>query len=76
MSELVLLSRDVFPYRSARIKEESVFSNILRSIFLIVLRREYRSFLQMGQRGARNVKLIQRQNRIYITGSANLENYP
>ena len=68
MSELVLLSRDLFPCRSARIKEESVFSNILHSIFLIELRRDYRSFLQMGQRGARIAKLIQRQNRIYITG--------
>ena len=49
MNELVLISRDVFPYKSVCVKEESVFSNYLQSIFLIVLRWENRSLLSIGQ---------------------------
>ena len=49
MSELVLISRDGFPYSSVCVNEESVFSDILQSIFPIVFRREDRSLLYMGQ---------------------------
>ena len=35
MSELVIISRDGFPYSNVWVKEESVFSNNLQSIFLI-----------------------------------------
>ena len=61
-SELVMLSKDGFPYSNVLVKEESVISNNLQSIFLILLRRE-----------DRNVKLIQLQHRTYIMDSANLE---
>ena len=61
-SELVMLSKDGFPYSNVLVKEESVISNNLQSIFLILLRRE-----------DRNVKLIQLQHRTYILDSANLE---
>ena len=57
-----MISKDRFPYSKARDKEESVISNNLQSIFLILLRRE-----------DRNVKLIQLQHRTYIMDSANLE---
>ena len=39
MSELVMISKDGFPYSNVWVKEESVISNNLQSIFLIVLRR-------------------------------------
>ena len=61
-SELVMLSKDGFPYSNVLVNEESVISNNLQSIFLILLRRE-----------DRNVKLIQLQHRTYIMDSANLE---
>ena len=61
-SELVMLSKDGFPYSNVLVNEESVISNNLQSIFLILLRRE-----------DRNVKLIQLQHRTYILDSANLE---
>ena len=64
MSELVLISSS-----DVCVNEESVFSNSLQSIFLKVLRRD------KWDSGARNAKLIQRQNRTYIMHSANLENY-
>ena len=57
-----MLSKDGFPYSNVLVKEESVISNNLQSIFLILLRRE-----------DRNVKLIQLQHRTYIMDSANLE---
>ena len=40
-----MISKDRFPYSKARVKEESVISNNLQSIFLIVLRREDQSLL-------------------------------
>ena len=49
MSELVMISKDGFPYNNVWVKEESVISNNLQSMFLIVLRREDRSLLYMGQ---------------------------
>ena len=61
-SELVMISKDGFPYSNVLVKEESVISNNLQSIFLMLLRRE-----------DRNVKLIQLQHRTYIMDSANLE---
>ena len=45
MSELVMISKDGFPYSNIWVKEESVISNNLQSIFLIVLRREDQSLL-------------------------------
>ena len=74
MSELIMISKDGFPYSNVWVKEESVISNNLQSMFLIVLRREDQSLLYMGS-GARNVKLIQLQHCTYIMDSANLENY-
>ena len=44
-SELVMISRDVFPYSNFWVKEESVFSSNLQSMLLIVLRREDQSLL-------------------------------
>ena len=61
-SELVMISKDGFPYSNVLVKEESVISNNLQSLFLMLLRRE-----------DRNVKLIQLQHRTYIMDSANLE---
>ena len=49
MSELVMISRVGFPYSNIWAKEESVISNNLRSIFLIVVRREDQSLLQIRQ---------------------------
>ena len=49
MNELVMISKDEFPYSNVWVKEESVISNNLRLMFLIVLRREDRSLLCMGQ---------------------------
>ena len=57
-----MISKDGFPYSNVLVKEESVISNNLQSIFLMLLRRE-----------DRNVKLIQLQHRTYIMDSANLE---
>ena len=48
-SELVMISKDGFPYNNVCVNEESVISNNLQSMFLIVLRREDRSLLYMGQ---------------------------
>ena len=42
MSELVMISKDGFPYSNVGAKEESVIFDNLQSIFLIVLRREDR----------------------------------
>ena len=44
-----MISKDGLPYSNVSVKEESVISNNLQSIFLIVLRREDRSLLQTGQ---------------------------
>ena len=44
-----MISKDGFPYNNVWVKEESVISNNLQSMFLIVLRREDRSLLYMGQ---------------------------
>ena len=49
MSELVMISKYGFPYSNVLVKEESVISSNLQSMFLIVLRREDRSLLYMGQ---------------------------
>ena len=49
MSELVMKPKDGFPYSNVWVKEESVLSNNLQSIFLIVLKREDQSLLQIGQ---------------------------
>ena len=49
MSELIMISKDGFPYSNVWVKEESVISNNLQSMFLIMLRREDRSLLCMGQ---------------------------
>ena len=45
MSELVMTSKGGLPYSNVWVKEESVISNNLESIFLIVLKRENRSAL-------------------------------
>ena len=45
MSELVVISKDGFPYCNVGVREESAISNNLQSIFLTVLRREDRSSL-------------------------------
>ena len=75
MSELVIISRDGSPYSIVCVKEESVFFNNLQSIFLIVLRREDQLFCKW-ESGARNLKLIQLQNRTYyIMDSVNSKNY-
>ena len=73
MSELVMTSKDGFPYSNAWVKEESVISNNLQSTFVIVLRRE--DHCCKWDNGARNSNLIQLQCRTYIMDSANLENY-
>ena len=70
MNVLVLISRDEFPHSSVWVKEESLFSNNLQSLFLIALEREYRQW----KSGARIVKLIQIQNHTYIINLTNLEN--
>ena len=49
ISELVIISKDGFPYSNVLVKEEWVASNNLESMFLIVLRREDQSLLYMGQ---------------------------
>ena len=49
MSELVMISKDAFPYSKVWRKEESVISNYFQWEFLIVLRREDRSLLYIGQ---------------------------
>ena len=49
MNELVIISKVVFPYSNVLVKEKSVVSNNLQSMYLIVLRREDRSLLYMGQ---------------------------
>ena len=66
MNVLVMISR--FPYS----KDESVFSNNLQSILLMVLRREGQSCCKWDS-GARNVKLVQFQNLTYTMVSANLK---
>ena len=49
MSELVMISKDGFPYNNVLTHTESVISNNLESMFVIVLRREDRSLLYMRQ---------------------------
>ena len=44
-----MISKDGFPYNNIWVKEKSVISNNLQSVFLIVLKREDRSLLYMGQ---------------------------
>ena len=44
-----MISKDGFPYNNVWVKEESVISNNLQSMFLIVLRREDWSLLFMGK---------------------------
>ena len=49
MSELVMISKDGFPYSNVWVKEDSVISNNLQTIFPTELRREDWSLLHMGQ---------------------------
>ena len=74
MSELVIISKDGFPYSKLWVKEESPISNNVQSIYLIVLRGR-NDYCCKWDSGARNVKLIQLQHCSYIIDSANLENY-
>ena len=54
ISELVMISKDGFPYSNILVKKESVISNNLQSMLLIVLRREDGHYCTWDS-GARNV---------------------
>ena len=73
MRELVVISRYGFPYSKVWVKEESVISNNLQSIFLILLNREDRSLLWMVQWSKKCEWFI--FSTTVINDSANLENY-
>ena len=74
MSELVIISKDGFPYSKLWVQEKSPISNNVQSIYLIVLRGR-NDYCCKWDSGARNVKLIQLQHHTYIMDSVNLENY-
>ena len=50
-----MISKDGFPYNNVWVKEKSVISNNLQSMFLVMLRREDPSTLYMGQRSMKYV---------------------
>ena len=75
MSELVMISKDRFPYSNVWGKKESVISNKLQSVFLIVLKEGRADHFCRWDSGAIDVKLIQLQHHTYIMDSANLQNY-
>ena len=68
-----MISKDGFPYSKVWVKEESVISNNLQSIFLILLNREDRSLLWMVQWSKKCEWFI--FSTTVINDSANLENY-
>ena len=70
-----MISRDRLPYCSVWVKEESVISNNLQSVFLIAPKGGRANHCCKWDSGARNRKLIQLHHHTYIMDSANLENY-
>ena len=55
MSDLVMTSKDGFPCSNVWVNGESVIFNNFQSIFLILLRRENRSLLYMGEWSKKSV---------------------